>query len=387
MGAGVGVVVDLPGLLTGALAVPVTRELAFGTAGLGAAIASIRATAAVASVPAGRLADRIGAVHSLRLTVALAAVSTAGIATFARSWTLLTAGLVVSGAAIAIGHPAANRLLSRTVPARRHGTAFGVKQAAPPTASLLAGVSVPVVALTVGWRWAFLLAAIVAVLMLLAIGRRPAPAPPPAAGPVPDAPVPETSPPPRRGPRAGMVWLGSGFAFGTASAVVIPAFFVDAAVNAGSPVDSAGALLAFASAATITVRVAMGFVADRMATGHFGLCGTLLAVGTVGLALLGTGDPTWMAVGVVIGASMLWGFNGVFWSAVVRIGGRFPATITGLMSPGGHIGGSLGPLAFGILAAAIGYPAAWLVWAVLGVAAAASMFAAARSLSPRRSVW
>lgn len=366
---------DLPGLLTGALAVPITTELAFGTAGLGAAIASIRATAALASVPVGRLADRIGATSSLRLAAGAAILSAVGIAVFASNWTLLTAGLVVSGLAVAIGHPGANRLLSVTVPPQRHGVAFGIKQAAPPTASLLAGVSVPVIALTVGWRWAFVLAAAIAAGMILAIGRRPAPAQRPAA------PTPEdrTTRQPRR-PRAGMVWLGLGFGLGTASAVVVPAFFVDAAVRAGGAVDNAGLVLAIASAATILVRVAMGFVADRIRTGHFRLCGGLLAIGTVGLVLLSTGSPALMGIGVVIGASTLWGFNGVFWFAVVRIGGRFPATITGVMSPGGHLGGSLGPLVFGVLAAAVGYPSTWLVWTVLGVIAAASMFIAAQTL-------
>jgi MFS family permease len=364
-------VVDLPGLLTGALAVQLGQDLAFGTAGLGAAIAAVRATATVSSVPVGRFADRLGAINALRVATAAAALSAAWIALGARSWWGLTAGLIVSGFAIAMGHPAANRLLSRTVPPDRQGIAFGIKQSAPPTASLLAGVSVPMIALTVGWRWAFGLGAVLAVVMMVAIGRRPAQRPkplePPAGGR-------------RRRPRPGMVVLGFGFGFGTAAAVVVPAFYVDTAVRAGSPVSLAGTLLAVASAATIVVRVSMGFVADRIERNHFWLCGGLLAVGCVGLVLLASGNPMTMAAGVVVATPMLWGFNGVFWFAVVRLGSDRPGTITGIMSPGGHLGGSLGPLTFGLLATAVGDRGAWLTWSLLGLAAALSMFAAAHVL-------
>ena len=58
-----------------------------------------------------------------------------------------------------MGQLASNTSLSRQVPAGRQGLSFGVKQAAIPVSTLLAGAAVPVVALTVGWRWAFVLAA------------------------------------------------------------------------------------------------------------------------------------------------------------------------------------------------------------------------------------
>ena len=44
------------------------------------------------------------------------------------------------------------------MPARRRGAAFGIKQAAAPLATLLAGLAIPVFALTLGWRAAFLAA-------------------------------------------------------------------------------------------------------------------------------------------------------------------------------------------------------------------------------------
>lgn len=364
---GVGVVADLPAVLTGALAVPMGQEFALGTAGLGAAIGACRATAALSSVPVGRLTDRLGSTNSLRLAAVAATVSAAAIALLATSWLLLTVGLVISGFAVAMGQPAANRLISLTVPAKRLSVAFGIKQSAPPTAALLAGVSVPVIALTLGWRWVFVVAAVLAVAMLPAIGRRPLPA---------DRSVVVPPQPARPGQRPGLMLLGVGFCFGTAAATVVPAFYVVAAVRAGSSVQFAGVLLAVASAATVLVRLSMGVVAGRMATGHFRLCGALVATGALGLLLLGTGSARLMALGVVIAMPTIWGFNGVFWFAVVGLARDRPGTITGNMSPAGHVGGSLGPLLFGLVASSFGYPSTWLAWTGFALVAAASLFLA-----------
>src|SRR5205823_1137887 len=79
-----------------------------------------------------------------------------------------------------------NLTLARSVPAHRLGLSFGVKQAAIPLATLLAGAAVPAVALTVGWRWAYVIAAGLAVLALVGAPRAGEPyvripGPPPGA--------------------------------------------------------------------------------------------------------------------------------------------------------------------------------------------------------------
>ena len=65
----------------------------------------------------------------------------------------------LSAAANALGQLASNAALARHVPAHRQGLSFGVKQAAIPVSTLLAGAAVPTIALTAGWRWAFVAAA------------------------------------------------------------------------------------------------------------------------------------------------------------------------------------------------------------------------------------
>jgi hypothetical protein len=100
------------------------------------------------------------------------------------SWETLVLFLLAADFVISAIEPACNWLLVRSVPTGQQGLAFGMKQAANPLAASLSGLAVPVLGMTVGWRWAFalvgLLAALAAVTLTLCAvtqverrGRRP----------------------------------------------------------------------------------------------------------------------------------------------------------------------------------------------------------------------
>ena len=138
---------------------------------------------------------------------------------------LLLAFLVVAGAANALAHPAANLLLARNLPIHRQGLGFAIKQAAIPLATLLSGFAVPSIVLSVGWRWAFVASAALALASIATVPR--------AAGP---GALPRDAG--TRGGRSGdlplgvMGWLAAGVALGAASAGTLGAFFVSAGVDA-----------------------------------------------------------------------------------------------------------------------------------------------------------
>lgn len=150
---------SVPVFLVGGLAVQISHELGFSPAGLGLAVSAYFGASALASVPAGALVERYGSTTIARAGIGLATVSLLTIAIAARALWSLIAILALGAAANAMGQLASNTSLSRHVPVRRQGLSFGVKQAAIPVSTLLAGAAVPVVALTVGWRWAFVFAA------------------------------------------------------------------------------------------------------------------------------------------------------------------------------------------------------------------------------------
>lgn len=357
----------VPVFLVGGLAVQMGEELGFSPAGLGLAVAVYFGVSALTSVPAGALVERYGAAAVARAGILVSTGCLLAIALAARSYAALVALLAAGASANSLGQLAANAALSR-VPARRQGLSFGVKQAAIPAATLLAGVSVPAVALTVGWRWAFVAAAAAAAAALALV----APGPPPGV---------------RRarttGPRAtgALTVIGVAVALAAGSAGSQGIFLVDSAVDRGIDPGLAGLTLTLGSVTCVAVRVGAGWLADlRGAHGDVRGVVALLVTGAVGLALLSVPGGGALVTGVVLGFGFGWAFPGLVNFAVVQLHPHAPAAATSITQTGVYVGGALGPMGFGALAASQGYPAAWRVAAVLMLVAAALMLVARQLL-------
>lgn len=359
----------LPAFLTGGLAVQVREELGFGSAFLGLAVAAFFASASVASVMAGRVVEAMGSHSGMRLAAIVSASALLAVAALAGSWGALAACLVAGGFGNAVAHPAANLSLAREVPPERQGLSFGIKQSAIPAATLLAGAAVPLVAVTVGWRWAYVGAAALALCVAALVPRE----------------EPETPRPVKNG-RAGdvrtapMVVLALGLGLGSAAATPLGAFVVEAAVAAGMRVENAGILLACGSAAGISVRVLFGHLADGMAGGRLRLVAAMLGVGTVGFALLAVGAPSFIVAGTMLAFVAGWGWPGIFNFAVVKTNPSAPAAATGITQTGASAGAATGPLIFGVIVALASYGAAWMTSAGLAAASLTAILIGRRML-------
>jgi MFS family permease len=351
----------LPAFLTGGLVVQIRSELDFGSAALGLAVAVFFASASLASVVMGRVVERIGAHRGMRLSAVGSAASLLSIALFAGSWRGLVACLVLGGLANAVAQPATHLSLAREVPAGRQGVSFGIKQAAIPTATLLAGLAVPGIAVTLGWRWAFAGGAALALLIALLVPaetlggvRRLKEA---RAGDVAVAPL---------------VLLALGIGLGSTAATPLGAFIVESSVASGLHVGTAGLMLALGSAAGIVVRVWFGHLADGMGGGRLRLVAAMLGVGVVGFVMLASGKAGLILPGTLLAFGAGWGWPGLFNFAVVKTNPGAPAAATGITQTGASGGAALGPLVFGLMVEATSYGVAWLV---CGAIAAISLVA------------
>ncbi|WFE45384.1 MFS transporter [Verrucosispora sp. WMMD1129] len=356
----VTIVCVLPVFLVGGLAVQLREELGFSPAGLGLVVAVYFAVGALASVPSGALVERWGAAVVARTGIVVSAGALLAVAVAARSYPVLVGLLAVAGTANALGQLSSNALLARHVPPRRQGLSFGVKQAAIPVSTLLAGVAVPTLALTVGWRWAFVAAAGAALAALPAV---------PAQG----------APPARRrtgragGASPGLVLVGVAATLAAGAANALGTFVVDASVDRGLGPGMAGLTLTLGSAVCVAARVGVGWLADRRTGGHIAVIAGLLVAGAVGLGLLAVAGPGPLVAGVVLGFGLGWSWPGLMNFAVVQLHPQAPAAATSITQTGVYAGGCLGPLALGPLAAAAGYPTMWLTAAAAMLAAAILM--------------
>jgi MFS family permease len=357
----------LPAFLTGGLAVQIRGELGFGSAALGLAVALFFVSSSTASAVMGRVVERIGAHRGMRLAVLGSAASLSCVAVFAGSWTGLVVCLMFGGLSNAVTHPATHLSLARQVPPGRQGYSFGIKQAAIPVATLLAGLAVPGIALTFGWRWAFAGGAALAMgVALLVPAERVGGVKKVAAARSSDAPM---------GP---LVLLAVGIGLGSAAATPLGAFVVESSVQTGLGPGTAGLLLALGSAASIVVRVLFGRLADGMGDGRLRLVAGMLGTGVAGFVMLATGSPALIVPGVLLAFAAGWGWPGLFNFAVVKSNPGAPAVATGVTQTGASGGAAVGPILFGLLVGAAGYGTAWLFSGVLALAALVAILAGRR---------
>jgi len=283
----------------------------------------------------------------------------------ARSLPVLLGGLALAGVANALAQIASNEALARVVPRARQGLAFGVKQAAVPAATVLAGLSLPLLGLTLGWRAAFVGAAFTAVLYAVVVSRG-----------TPDTPVDNPGRrgrPPGSAPRGPLLVLALAAALGSGAAGALGAFLVVSAVGAGETPARAGLLLAAGSTLSVLVRLLVGWQADARDGRHLQVVAALLAGGSLGMALLATGSRVLLLPGAVLAFALGWGWPGLLNFAVVRSHPAAPAAATSITQSGVFAGGALGPLAFGALVVTFSYAVAWSVAGFALVAAAVLM--------------
>ncbi|MEU7981259.1 MFS transporter [Micromonospora sp. NPDC049081] len=361
----------LPVFLVGGLAVQMGDDLGFSPAGLGLAVSIYFGVSALASMPSGRLVERIGPAVVARVAIVLAAGCLLAIAGLARSYPVLVGLLALSATANALGQLASNAALARHVPARRQGLSFGVKQAAIPASTLLAGAAVPAIALTAGWRWAFVAAAAAALAALPAV-------PPQVAGPARERAAERGG-----GATTALVVVGVAATLAAGAANALGTFVVDSSVHRGLAPGPAGLVLTLGGAVCVAARIGVGWLADRRDTGHVALIAAMLVVGAVGLGLLAVAGPVPLTAGVVLGFGLGWAWPGLLNFAVVRLHPQAPAAATSITQTGVYAGGCLGPLGLGALAGTRGYPVMWLAAGVAMLLAAVLMLTGSRLL--RRS--
>ncbi len=415
--------------LTGALAVQLEASLHVGATAVGGAVATFFGASALSSVRAGRLAERVDPFRVMLVAVGLAFLALVGIGLVVTSLAGLLGFLVVAGLSNGMMQPAVNLLLSRAVDDHRQGLAFGVKQAAIPTATLLSGLAVPALAVTAGWHAAYLAAGGLVLLIgaVLVLGGRPLmpePAPPEPATPEPAPPEPATPEPATLGradagvsvssvndalepdqggaadrpevPKAKsgasfdarpLVSLGAAMAFAVAASNALGSFVVPGAVHDGVAPGLAGLLSAAGSVVGLSARVGVGWRADRnglrgrrAADAHLRTVAALIAVGALGFGALAVGDVALLFPAVLVAYGGGWGYNGLFNLAVVRAYPKTPARATGVTQVGTYVGGMVGPLGFGIVADHLGFGVGWALCAGFAVLAVVAFSASRRRL-------
>lgn len=364
------VAVNLMGVLalflTGAMPVQFGREFGVTPASVGA-LASVFALATSAgSAPLGRQVRRLGVRRSMWVATAASSVALLACAA-SSSIPMLAAALFVGGLGNAIGQPAGNALVAAQVRPERYGIGFAIKQSGIPLATLLGGLAVPLIALTVGWRFAYVLAAAAAVGAVLMVP--------------PDRPA-STGRSEQKVPPAmisGLWLLAAGMVAAVLAATSIGALGAAGGVQVGLSEATAGYLVAAGGLAGLVVRLLAGLRADKSSFDPLAGVVVLCILGAAGWFLMATGVELMFVIGLVVANAFGWGWPGLQHLAVAR---RFPtstAAASGVAQTGVAVGLLLGPLTLGLLANR-NWSVAWLVAGCAALVGAAIVRVAATRL-------
>lgn len=129
----------------------VRDEFDLSAVGVGGIMGMVFLGALIATIPGGRLTDRVRAGRMLGGCLLVQAVALAGVAAAPSSAVFFLAiGLV--GLAMGAGDPATNVLVSMNVSRRRRGLLMGVKQTGLTLGGLLGGLVLPSLADATSWR-------------------------------------------------------------------------------------------------------------------------------------------------------------------------------------------------------------------------------------------
>jgi predicted MFS family arabinose efflux permease len=150
----------------GILASFIIDDLSISRAQLGFALAVVNIAAALLSPVAGRVTDRIGGRAAL-MVLFVAAGTTFIVLGSAFAYVMLLVGAVVGAFSQSSANPATNKLIAESVPVGKRGLVIGVKQSGVQAGIFVGGITIPTLAGALGWRGAYL---VVAVLPLLLAG-------------------------------------------------------------------------------------------------------------------------------------------------------------------------------------------------------------------------
>jgi len=343
----------LPLYLVSAQILQLDRDLGFGVSRLGIATATFYGFAALAANVAGRFVARLGPRRSLRIGGILTVVACL-IAGTASAWWVVPLATGVGGIANGLIQVAANLAIFDGVALRQQGLAFGAKQASVPMASVLAGISLPVIGLVFGWRWVFAGASVLAMSLAISVPQL-------------DTTRFEAR---REGsmgrPPPSLLLLALAGICGAAAGNGVSLFIVPSAVDIGIKEAAAGAVLAACSIVVVAMRLGAGWIVDRRgSSGHVEMAWATAAGAAGALVLMIASAPGLYLIAMPIAVLGAWGWPGVFFFTVVHSYPEFPARASGFMLSSNLTGTVIGPLVVGSLAGRGDYPAAWLFVAIV----------------------
>jgi MFS family permease len=342
-----------PAASLGIVATFIIDDFGIERADLGLAVAANTLLSALLSPVAGRITDAVGGKLAAIGVFGLSAAAFAVFGVSVAFWVLFV-GSFIAAWSQAGGNPATNKLIAEALPMGERGIVTGIKQSGVQAAIFLGGLTLPSLAIALGWRSAFLLVAVVSGLLAVATAWL----------------VPRTEHDGQPRPRAtgslpeSIRWLaGYGFLLGFAGAVtfLVPLFAEEAL---GFDPRLAGVAASVVGFTAFVARIGWARRAEVRDEYRTPL---------LWMALLSVLSATMMALAPDVGAWLLWlgviviGSSSAAWNSVGMLavmnatGSAATGRASGVVLLGFLAGLGLGPPIYGAIVDRYGYRPMWLL--------------------------
>lgn len=353
----------------GPLAPFLQADLHISRAEVGLVATAMAVTAAPSALFGGRASDRVGERRVLILSGVLGVLAAVAVSASTGFWSLVAACLGL-GLGNGIQNPAGSAAVMRWFPQRQRGLAMGIRQTGVPIGGMLAAGVAPVLALSYGWRSAYLASGVLALIgvVFITVAYFDPPRKPDARA-APLRSLRELT----RDPRLLRLALIFGCqVFTQMAATTYFVLFLHESV--GASVVTAGGLFVVVNVAAMIARIGWGLVSDRQFQGKrrpvLIIIVALTVCSSLAAALLPAHTPLWL----VALLSILFGVSAFAWTGVL---GTLVIEVVGAESAGSAISlvqvlstpaTLLSPPLFGLLADVSGsYRASWLVLSLIGM--------------------
>jgi len=330
-------------------------------------------------IPAGWLADKIGVRRVLLIGEVIGGVFIASMFTLT-TFTQGVALMVLAGMGMGCIMPSTTKGIVVWFPLKERATAMGFKQTALNVGGVITAITLPTLALVVGWHYCFLgigsIAIIIGIVSFILYKEPPEDTSLSDAEPV----LTSLSKPSLRGVlfsrEIGLI-IFSGFCMCFVEFSAMAHFVLYSENTLLVPVVTAGFLLALLEGGGAFGRPLTGLISDRLWHGsrkkpYIMLC-LIACVICIAFVFLGRGSP----LGLVIPLCLILGFSGIGWSGlsltlVGELSGKeLAGTVTGIVAAASVVGNVVGPPVFGYLVDQTGsYQTSWLLLAVMAAIAA-----------------
>ncbi|WP_242144143.1 MULTISPECIES: MFS transporter [unclassified Bacillus cereus group] len=270
-------------------------------------------------------------------------------------------GGILGGTAYGYSQPYTNYLIMRTCDQKIQGFAFGLKQAAIPTATLLCSLAVPILAVPFGWRSLFGMITCVAFIyggLTLIFSRN-----------IHFTKKANSNPIPPLSPNIHLIMLGVVGGLGAMIGNSLGGFLIASLTFGGISLVTASLIAAFASITNIVVRISAGIITDHSNYSPSKLLIFMFMVGVLGTLFLTTSSYFLLLIGSILAFGGGWGWAGLLHYITSIAYPEYEGQATAFSQMGVSFGAALGPLLFGILFSTVGPSTAWAIMSLAGAIA------------------